>query len=111
MSLSSVTIVGAGQAGFQVAASLRQGGFEGKISLIGDEPDLPYQRPPLSKAYMLGKIKRENLAFRPGTFFQEQNIELIHDTAVEIDRQNRRVVLKNGEACDYEHLVDRKSVV
>lgn len=105
MSLSSVTIVGAGQAGFQVAVSLRQGGCEGKISLIGDEPDLPYQRPPLSKAYMLGKIKRENLAFRPETFFQEQKIELIHDTAVEIDRQNRRVVLKSGKACDYEHLV------
>jgi len=105
MSLSSVAIVGAGQAGFQVAASLRQGGFKGKISLIGDEPDLPYQRPPLSKAYMLGKIKRESLAFRPKTFFQEQDIDLIHGTAIEIDRQNRRVVLESGTVCHYDHLV------
>lgn len=105
MSLSSVAIVGAGQAGFQVAASLRQGGYKGAVTLIGDEPELPYQRPPLSKAYMLGKIKRENLAFRPDKFFQEQNINLIQDTAVEIDRQNRRVVLKSGESCSYDHLV------
>lgn len=105
MSFSSVTIVGAGQAGFQVAASLRQGGFKGKVSLIGDEPGLPYQRPPLSKAYMLGKIKRESLAFRPEAFYQEQDIELIHDTAVEIDRQNRQVVLKSGNSCQYDHLV------
>ncbi len=56
MALNSVVIVGAGQGGFQVAASLRQEGYQGNITLIGDEPGLPYQRPPLSKAYLLGKI-------------------------------------------------------
>ena len=105
MSISSVVIVGAGQAGFQVAASLRQGGYTGAITLIGDEPGLPYQRPPLSKAYLLGKIKADNLAFRPATFFSEQNIELLHTRAVEIDRQNQNVVLANGNSVDYDHLI------
>ncbi|HDZ56384.1 hypothetical protein LCGC14_0033710 [marine sediment metagenome] len=105
MTLSSVVIVGAGQAGFQVAASLRQGGFAGKISLVGDEPGLPYQRPPLSKAYLLGKIKAENLVFRPAAFFDQQQIELIQDKAVVIDRQNQRVVLESEKALEYDHLV------
>ena len=105
MSISSVVIVGAGQAGFQVAASLRQGGYTGALTLIGDEPGLPYQRPPLSKAYLLGKIKADNLAFRPATFLSEQNIELLHTRAVEIDRQNQNVVLANGNSVDYDHLV------
>ncbi|HEC51271.1 hypothetical protein LCGC14_0356490 [marine sediment metagenome] len=105
MSISSVVIVGAGQAGFQVAASLRQGGYAGAITLIGDEPGLPYQRPPLSKAYLLGKIQADNLAFRPAAFLSEQNIELLHTTAVEIDRQNHTVVLANGKSAHYDHLV------
>tara|TARA_R110000850_G_scaffold276258_1_gene417892 strand:+ start:13338 stop:14573 length:1236 start_codon:yes stop_codon:yes gene_type:complete len=105
MTLSSVVIVGAGQAGFQVAASLRQGGFTGKIRLIGDEQGLPYQRPPLSKAYMLGKIKADNLAFRPASFFDQQEIELIQDKAAIIDRQNQRIVLESEKALQYEHLV------
>jgi 3-phenylpropionate/trans-cinnamate dioxygenase ferredoxin reductase subunit len=105
MSLVSVVIVGAGQAGFQVAASLRQEGYAGRISLIGDEPGLPYQRPPLSKAYLLGKIGETNLLFRPADFFAAQNIELIHDKATAIDRLNRRVLLASGEVAIYDHLV------
>lgn len=105
MSLASVVIVGAGQAGFQVAASLRQEGYDGRISLIGDEPGLPYQRPPLSKAYLLGKIGETALLFRPAEFFATQEIELIHDQATAIDRLNRRVLLASGEALSYDHLV------
>ncbi|MDB5982188.1 MAG: ethA [Pseudomonas sp.] len=105
MSLASVVIVGAGQAGFQVAASLRQEGYSGRISLVGDEPGLPYQRPPLSKAYLLGKIGETALLFRPAEFFATQNIELIHDQATAIDRLNRRVLLASGEALGYDHLV------
>lgn len=105
MSLNSVVIVGAGHGGFQVAASLRQEGFEGRIALINDEPGLPYQRPPLSKAYLLGKINATAMLFRPDTFYLEQRVELLHDRASAIDRQNRRVVLKSGSVLDYDHLV------
>lgn len=105
MTLASVVIVGAGQAGFQVAASLRQEGYQGRITLIGDEPGLPYQRPPLSKAYLLGKIQANNLLFRPADFYTTQRIELLHDQATAIDRQNRRVVLASGETVNYDHLV------
>lgn len=56
MTHSTILIAGAGQAGYQTAASLRQEGHEGRIVLIGDEPGLSYQRPPLSKAYLLGKV-------------------------------------------------------
>lgn len=105
MSLASIVIVGAGQAGYQVAASLRQEGHTGRIVLVGDEPGLPYQRPPLSKAYLLGKIADTALLFRPADFFATQNIELIHDQATAIDRLNRRVLLASGEALSYDHLV------
>ena len=60
-----IVIVGAGHAGFQLGASLRQQGFDGTIRLLGDEPHLPYQRPPLSKDYMLGKIGFDLLLMRP----------------------------------------------
>ena len=60
-----VVIVGAGHAGFQLAASLRQGGFDGPIQLLSDEPILPYQRPPLSKDYLDGKIGLDLLLMRP----------------------------------------------
>lgn len=105
MSLASVVIVGAGQAGFQVASSLRQEGYEGSITLVGDEPGLPYQRPPLSKAYLLGKINETNLLFRPAEFFATQRIDLLHDQATAIDRQNCRVLLASGKAIGYDHLV------
>src|SRR5260221_1932434 len=75
MSVRSVGIIGAGQAGFQTAASLRQDGFDGRIALIDDEPGVPYQRPPLSKAYLLGKIGLEALRFRPETYFAAHRIE------------------------------------
>ena len=68
MSNNSIVIIGAGQAGYQVAASLRQEGHIGSITLIGDEPGVPYQRPPLSKAYLLGKVAVEALRFRPPTY-------------------------------------------
>ena len=66
---AGVVIVGAGQAGFQVAASLRAGGHTGSIQLIGTEAHPPYQRPPLSKGLLLGKMERERLLFRQPSFF------------------------------------------
>jgi 3-phenylpropionate/trans-cinnamate dioxygenase ferredoxin reductase component len=103
--LKSVVIVGAGQAGFQTAASLRQSGFEGAVMLVDDEPGMPYQRPPLSKAYLLGKTDRDALSFRPEKFFHDNCIKLVHDRATEFDRTNRRVKLRSGASLSYDHLV------
>jgi len=100
-----VLIVGAGHAGFQLAASLRQHGFGGRIGLINDEAHLPYQRPPLSKAYLKGEGRPDSLMFRPDKFYRDQNIELIADRAASIDRAARRLLLASGAALDYGHLV------
>ena len=100
-----VLIVGAGHAGFQVAVSLRQAKFAGRICLINDEKHLPYQRPPLSKAYLKGEGAPDSLMFRPQKFFTEQNIELIPDRAASIDRNANTLFLHSGAALHYGHLV------
>src|SRR6185503_18044897 len=101
-----VVIVGASHAGFQVAASLRQAGFEGPVRLIGDEPVLPYQRPPLSKDYLDGKIGLDLLLLRPEAFYRDHRIEFLPGTRVaEIDRAGRMVRLASGERIEYGHLV------
>ncbi|MGL9620031.1 FAD-dependent oxidoreductase [Bradyrhizobium sp. U531] len=100
-----VIIVGAGHGGYQVAASLRQAGFAGRVCLINDEAHLPYQRPPLSKAYIKGSAGPESLMFRPEKFYQDQKIELIAGRAVSIDRSKRKLHLASGEVLDYGHLV------
>jgi 3-phenylpropionate/trans-cinnamate dioxygenase ferredoxin reductase subunit len=105
MAQESVLIVGAGHAGFQLATSLRQHGFGERICLINDEAHLPYQRPPLSKAYLKGTGGPDSLMFRPDKFYREQNIELIAGRAVSIDRQARRLSLASGSPLDYGHLV------
>jgi 3-phenylpropionate/trans-cinnamate dioxygenase ferredoxin reductase subunit len=105
MAQQPVLIAGAGHAGFQLAASLRQHGYGGRICLINDEAHLPYQRPPLSKAYLKGEGRPDSLMFRPDKFYREQNVELIADRAVAIDRGARRLVLASGTALDYGHLV------
>ena len=103
--MKSVVIAGAGQSGFQAAASLRQGGFDGRIELIGAEPGVPYQRPPLSKSYLLGKTDLEGLQFRGSEFFADNRIELTHDHVVSIDRAGRMVSLRSGSTRGYDHLV------
>lgn len=100
-----VIIVGAGHGGYQVAASLRQAGFSEGICLINDEAHLPYQRPPLSKAYIKGSAGPESLMFRPEKFYLDQKIELIAGRAVSIDRSARKVLLASGETLAYAHLV------
>src|SRR5579864_3172458 len=105
MTQKTVLIVGAGHAGYQVAASLRQHGFAERICLINDEAHLPYQRPPLSKAYLKGEGKPDSLMFRPDKFYRDQNIELIADRAAFIDRAAQRLVLTSGAFLDYGHLV------
>lgn len=103
--LNSVVIVGAGQAGYQLAASLRQEGFAGRIAVIGDEPGVPYQRPPLSKAYLLGKIGVQALRFRAPEYFDEHKIERLQDRVIGLDRPTRHVHLASGATLAYDHLV------
>ncbi|MEP2706206.1 MAG: FAD-dependent oxidoreductase [Roseibium sp.] len=101
-----IVIVGAGQAGAQLAQSLRQGGFEGPLRLIGDEPHLPYQRPPLSKKYLSGDINSEALLLRPAEFFTANSIDHIPNTRVSgIDRNARCLQLENGDTVSYGKLV------
>ena len=88
----SVVIAGAGQAAAQAIVSLRQGGFAGDIVLIGDEPYLPYQRPPLSKMFLAGEVERERLYLRPEQYYRDQQVELRLSERVEsIDAAGRSV--------------------
>ncbi len=104
--MKQIVIVGAGQGGLQAAASLRDGGFEGRLVLLGDEPGLPYQRPPLSKAYLLGKADDESILLKDPAFFGDYRIELESETrAVAIERADKRVRLQSGAAVDYDHLI------
>src|SRR6195952_5803160 len=105
MTQGPVVIVGAGHAGFQVAASLRQHGFAERIALLNDEGHLPYQRPPLSKAYLKGTGGPDSLMFRPEKFFLDQKIDLISDRAVSIDRGAHKLLLGSGTALDHGPLI------
>ncbi|MFT0862571.1 NAD(P)/FAD-dependent oxidoreductase [Ancylobacter sp. G4_0304] len=100
-----IVIIGGGQGGFQLAASLREAGFAGRVTLVGEEPGLPYQRPPLSKAYMKGEAGIEQIELRPAAFYADHSIELVNARAVAIDRAARRVALEGGTSLPYEHLV------
>lgn len=89
-----VVVIGAGQAGASLVAKLRALGQDGPITLIGDEPVLPYQRPPLSKKYLLGEMSIDRLLLRPATFYEDAGIEVISGAPVRaIDRSNRTVQL------------------
>lgn len=103
---AGVIVVGGGQGGFQVAASLREEGYQGSITLIGDEPGLPYQRPPLSKGFLAGKAQAQQIELRPPAFYAEQGIALLAPERVtSVDRAARRVGLASGASLAYEHLV------
>ncbi|MDF2234073.1 FAD-dependent oxidoreductase [Albimonas sp. CAU 1670] len=102
--MDGVVILGGGQGGFQAAASLRQEGYAGPVRLVSDEPGLPYQRPPLSKAYLKdGDAAR--LALRPEAFFAASAIELVHDRATALLRETREVALASGAVLAYDHLI------
>ncbi|SDH90470.1 MULTISPECIES: NAD(P)/FAD-dependent oxidoreductase [Bradyrhizobium] len=105
MTQGPVIIAGAGHAGFQLAASLRQNGFSERIALVNDEGHLPYQRPPLSKAYLKGTGGPDTLMFRPEKFYHDQTVDLIADRVTSIDRAARKLALASGASLDYGHLV------
>lgn len=104
--MSNCIIIGAGHCGGQLAVRLRAEGFEGEVKLIGAERHLPYQRPPLSKAYLAGEVALERVLLRPAATYVEQNIETLLETTVEsIDPASRQVRLARGETLDYDKLV------
>ncbi len=99
-------IVGAGQAGSQAAASLRQEGYDGEIVIIGDEPHIPYQRPPLSKQYLAGEHGLERVYLRPEKFYADRNISIKSGARVaSIDPTAQTVATADGETLSYEKLL------
>ena len=103
---NDIVIIGAGHAAGQVVASLKQHKFDGRITLIGDEPWLPYQRPPLSKKYLAGELAADRLFFKPESFYEDDRIRVLLDTRVAgIDRTKKRVLTESGEAIAYDKLV------
>jgi 3-phenylpropionate/trans-cinnamate dioxygenase ferredoxin reductase subunit len=104
--ISTILIIGGGQAGAQAIDTLRREGFGGRLVLIGDEPELPYQRPPLSKKYLSGEMAADRLVFRHRTFYDEHRVELkLGRRALRIDAAARQVELADGETVAYDRLL------
>lgn len=103
---ADVLIIGAGQAGFQVAVSLRQKRFEGSIVMVGEEPYPPYHRPPLSKAALKDGLNEATLWYRPDAFYETQKIEERRNVRAEsLDRDAKQVTLSDGFVVGYGTLV------
>ena len=101
-----VVIIGAGHAGGSAAAFLRQYGFEGPITLIGEEPIAPYQRPPLSKAWLKGEADADALALKPDSFYAENGMDLrLNVRAEAVDREAKTVRLSDGSSLAYDYLI------
>lgn len=102
----TLVIVGASLAGAKAAETLREEGFEGRVVLIGEEPVRPYERPPLSKAYLRGEVGFDNAAVHPEEFYRDHDIELLTSTTVtSIDPNARRVGLDPGGPLAYDQLL------
>jgi 3-phenylpropionate/trans-cinnamate dioxygenase ferredoxin reductase component len=105
MSDQTCIIIGASHAAAQLAPSLRQQGWEGKIIVIGDEPYIPYHRPPLSKAFLSGEKDVDGILIRPAAIYEKNNIEFKLGARVEvIDRAHKTVTLQSGEVLNYDKL-------
>ncbi|MGB5097142.1 MAG: FAD-dependent oxidoreductase [Porticoccaceae bacterium] len=99
-------VLGGGQAGAQAAVSLRQEGFGGRILLIGAEPLLPYQRPPLSKAFLAGELPRERLLIKPEAFYRQADVEpVLGVAATTLDAQAKRLTLDDGQQLAFDQLL------
>ncbi|MFD5655867.1 NAD(P)/FAD-dependent oxidoreductase [Streptomyces hirsutus] len=102
----TVLIVGGGHAGIETAFGLRAAGFPGRVHILSQDRELPYERPPLSKAWLKGKAELQDLYFRNADVYAAQNIELSTGTRVTaIDRERRHVVCADGSRAAYDHLV------
>ena len=105
MSRERCVIVGGSHAAAQLAATLRPNGWEGDISIVGDEPIPPYHRPPLSKAYLAGEKHSDQLLIRPATFYEKAGVDLVLGTRVTgIDREGKFITLHDGGTIPYTHL-------
>jgi 3-phenylpropionate/trans-cinnamate dioxygenase ferredoxin reductase subunit len=103
---AGIVIVGAGQAGAQLAVSLREARVEGSITIIGDEPFVPYHRPPLSKDYMSEQLPETELLIRTEDFYRQHGIDVITETrASAIARADQEVLLASGRSLPYSHLI------
>ncbi len=101
-----IIIIGGGQAGCQTATSLRALGFLGEISIYCSENYLPYQRPPLSKKFLLGELDKERLFFKPEKFYRDNNINFFLNSYVaKIEKENKKIFLNNNEEDSYDKLV------
>ncbi len=104
--MSGIIIVGAGQASGQAAASLRQEGYEGSITIFGEEDQVPYQRPPLSKAYLSGELSRNRVLVRPENFYPDKKITLNAATRIDsVDPAEKKVRTEDGETHSYDKLL------
>ena len=102
----SVVIVGASHAAAQTCVSLRQGGWDGNITVIGDEAELPYHRPPLSKDFLSGKKAIEDILIRPGDVYKAANIEMRLGVRVgSINREEKSVLTDEGDVVPYDKLI------
>ena len=102
--MSGILIIGAGQAGASLAEKLRAEGYEGAVTLIGEEPVPPYERPPLSKAYLLGEMEKERLYLRPANIYDDKGIALRLGAAVESIDTGAQTVTLGGETLGYDQL-------
>lgn len=101
-----VVIVGSGQAGVAAAFRLRALGYPGHIALVGEEPVVPYQRPPLSKKYLTGEADVDRLFIKARSLYERERIALQVDCRVEaVDRVRRQVLLASGQSLGYDHLI------
>ncbi len=97
-------IIGASHAAAQLSVSLRQEGWKGEIVMIGDEPHLPYHRPPLSKTFLSGDKSIQDLLIRPAEFYAKQQIDFLHGPVVAIDRERKMLTLADGSQMSYAKL-------
>jgi 3-phenylpropionate/trans-cinnamate dioxygenase ferredoxin reductase component len=102
----SFVIVGGGMAGALAAQTLREEGFDGKITMLGQEPNAPYERPPLSKDYLQGKAERDSIFVHPQPWYAEHAVELSLGSAVtSLDPASRTVITTNGDQLRYDKLL------
>ena len=104
--VENVVIIGASHAAAEAISTLRRSGWTGSITLIGDEKELPYQRPPLSKGYYQGELATEKLAIKNTEFYIKANVDLyLGQRAESINRDDQTIVLDSGDTLEYSHLI------